>query len=117
MLKYFENGELQAESIDLAQDCGEITVNLMVEKECDNCDLYLEFDCPKNTKFVSEKLSKIGTKEYQVLMPRTLSANVGEVYTQLVKVSPTQNKLLARSLKSRNPIFVISESILASNKW
>lgn len=114
MLKYFNDGTLQVDTLDLPQECGEVKVHLEIENEMDDCDLYLDFRCSKNVKFISQKLTKIGAKNYEVVLPSGISSYIGEVYVQLVIMKKDTSTLMSRSLIGRNPIFVIKESILAA---
>lgn len=114
MLKYFNDGTLQVETLDLPQECGEVKVSLEVEEEINNCNLYLEFQCPKNVKYISKKLAKIAPKSYEIILPNGISNHIGEVYVQLVIMLQDESKIVGRSLIGRNPLFVIKASILAS---
>ncbi len=115
MIKYFKNGVLEAETLDLPQDCGEIKVTISLEEEREDANYYLEFACPRNVKYISEQLVRIGEKEYEIILPRGISEYIGEVYVQLLIMSTKEATLLSRSLIARNPLFVVKESILASN--
>lgn len=115
MIKYFKNGVLQAETLDLPQDCGDIKVTLSVEQELEEACYYLEFSCPRNVKYISQRLEKVADNEFELLLPRGISEYMGEVYVQLVIMSATEARLISRSLIARDPLFVIKESILASH--
>lgn len=114
MVKYFKNGVLQVETLDLPQDCGEIAVKVSLEEERTDANYYLEFSCPRNVKYISQKLRRIADKEYEIILPRGISEYIGEVYVQLVIMSEENNSLINRSLMAREPFFVIKESILAA---
>lgn len=115
MIKYFKNGVLEVKTLDLPQDCGEINVTLSVEQEIEDACYYLEFSCPRNIKYISQRLEKMDNGDYTLLLPRGISEYMGEVYVQLVIMSSTQARLISRSLIARDPLFVIKESILATN--
>ena len=115
MVKYYKNGVLETETLDLPQDCGSVKVVVNVEEEIENANYYLEFSCPRNVKYISEKLTRTGEGEYTITLPRGISEHIGEVYTQLVIMSSQEAILIGRSLIARNPIFVIKDSILASS--
>lgn len=114
MIKYFKNGVLQAETQDVPQDCGKIRVTVSLEEEMDGVNYYLEFSCPRNVKYISQRLVRIADKEYEVILPRGITEYTGEVYVQMVIMSIEEESLLSRSLIARDPLFVIKESILAS---
>lgn len=115
MVKYFKNGVLQVETLDLPQDCGEIIVKVSLEEERIDADYFLEFSCPRNVKYISQKLNRLAEKEYEIVLPRGISEYIGEVYVQLVIMSSESSNLINRSLMARDPLFVIKESILAAN--
>lgn len=114
MIKYFKNGVLQAETQDVPQDCGKIKVTVSLEEELEGVNYFLEFSCPRNVKYISQKLVRVADKEYEVILPRGITEYTGEVYVQLVIMSIAEERLLSRSLIARDPLFVIKESILAS---
>lgn len=116
MIKYFKNGVLEAETVDLPQDCGDIKVSVTMEEELVDVCYYLEFSCPRNVKYISQRLQKVEDGKYELLLPRGISEYMGEVYVQLVIMSKTEEKLICRSLIARDPLCVIKESILATNK-
>ncbi len=115
MIKYFKNGVLEVDTLDLPQDCGEIKVSITLEEEREDANYYLEFACPRNVKYISQKLVRVADKEYELILPRGISEYIGEVYVQLLIMSVKDAVLISRSLIARNPLFVIKESILASS--
>ncbi len=115
MIKYFKNGVLEVETLDLPQDCGEIKVSIVLEEERNDANYYLEFACPRNVKYISQKLTRTADKEYEIILPRGISEYIGEVYVQMIIMSNEDAALISRSLIASNPLFVIKESILASN--
>lgn len=117
MIKYFKNGVLQVETLDLPQDSGEIKVVLNVEEDTEDANYYLEFACPKNVKYISQKLYRSDDGCYEVVLPRGISEYTGEVYVQLVIMSVVDARLITRSLIARDPLFVIKESILATKSF
>ena len=54
MIKYFKNGVLEVDTLDLPQDCGEIKVSVVLEEERNDANYYLEFACPRNVKYISQ---------------------------------------------------------------
>lgn len=114
MVKFFKNGVLEVDTLDLPQDCGDIKVSVTLEEERDDANYYLEFSCPRNVKYISQKLVRTGDREYEINLPRGISDYIGEVYVQLVIMSVVDATLISRSLVARTPLFVIKESILAS---
>ena len=115
MIKYFKNGVLEVDTLDLPQDCGEIKVSVVLEEERNDANYYLEFACPRNVKYISQKLTRTADKEYEIILPRGISEYIGEVYVQMIIMSNEDAALISRSLIASNPLFVIKESILASN--
>ena len=115
MIKYFKNGVLEVDTLDLPQDCGEIKVSVVLEEERNDANYYLEFACPRNVKYISQKLTRTADKEYEIILPRGISEYIGEVYVQMIIMSNEDAALISRSLIASNPLFVIKQSILASN--
>ena len=87
MIKYFKNGVLEVETLDLPQDCGEIKVSVILEEERNDANYYLEFACPRNVKYISQKLTRTADKEYEIILPRGISEYIGEVYVQMIIMS------------------------------
>ena len=113
MIKYYSDSRIDVSTVELPQDGGEYTEQIVVMDDDLDSDYFLEFECPKSIKCVSGKLVNTGDNNYEIKLPYVIMQSIGDVYVQLIKVDRITNEIVGKSLISSIPAYSISRSIMA----
>ncbi len=113
MIKYYSDSRIDVSTVELPQDGGEYTEQIVVMDDDLDSDYFLEFECPKSIKCVSGKLVNTGDNNYEIKLPYVIMQSIGDVYVQLIKVDRITNEIIGKSLISSMPVYTISRSIMA----
>ena len=113
MIKYYSDSRIDVSTVELPQDGGEYTEQIVVMDDDLDSNYFLEFECPKSIKCVSGKLVNTGENNYEIKLPYVIMQSIGDVYVQLIKVDRITNEIVGKSLISSMPVYTISRSIMA----
>lgn len=112
MIKYLSNqNEIEVVTSYKPQKSGKICLEVDIDNLKTEYQYFFEFSCPKNRKYISEKIdfsSGIGIVE----LPWQVDMYIGEVFLQLIIYSG--NEIVGKSFISKQPILIITPSINAT---
>ena len=105
--------ELTVETMFVAQNSGDINIQIQLDEVLENCNYFLEYSCPKYNKYCSCVLS-IEDKILDIKLPSLLTKFVGEVYVQLVMRNQSNGEIIDKSMISQDPLLIVKNSINAN---
>lgn len=106
-----KDGNLIFETIAVPEKSGAVIISLKCEEVIENANYYIEFDCPKNLKYFSDKMV-FSEDTFNVQVSSLLFSYVGEIFAQVV-IRNDEYEVVKKSFKSIKPLFVVEESINA----